>query len=100
MHCLMQSTTWVRPPISPPQSSGLQGGTVVQDSLALARGMGKPTFFLTLTCNPKWPDIVDSLEDGKNAFKRPDLCARLLRAKLLHIVARIKLGDILCEVNS
>ena len=39
-----------RPSFSPSQSSGLQGGTAVQDSLTLVRGMGKPTFFLTLTC--------------------------------------------------
>jgi hypothetical protein len=31
-----------------------------QDSMAICAKFGKPTFFLTFTCNPKWPEITGS----------------------------------------
>jgi Helitron helicase-like domain at N-terminus len=30
----------------------------VADALALARNLGNPTFFITMTSNPKWPEIA------------------------------------------
>ena len=31
------------------------------DSLALARTYGPPSFFITMTCNPDWPEIKSQL---------------------------------------
>ena len=28
-----------------------------QDAMAIARKFGKPTLFITMTCNPEWPEI-------------------------------------------
>lgn len=69
-----------------------------QDALAIVRALGKPTFFLTLTCNPKWDDIVTSLEPGETGFDRPDICARVFRAKLKSMMDHLKKGKLLGEV--
>jgi len=29
----------------------------MQDAIAIVRKRGKPEFFITFTCNPKWPDV-------------------------------------------
>ena len=36
-----------------------------------------PDLFIKFTCNPKWPDIQESLFEVENAFDHPDICARV-----------------------
>lgn len=36
----------------------------MQDAMTIVRKRGKPEYFITFTCNPKWPDILDLLEAG------------------------------------
>nr|GEU95337.1 uncharacterized protein [Tanacetum cinerariifolium] len=43
---------------------------------------GKPDIFLTMTCNPKWPEILKALNLGQEASDWPDVVARVFRAKL------------------
>ena len=31
---------------------------------AVVRKLGAPSFFITMTCNPKWPEIVEALPPG------------------------------------
>jgi hypothetical protein len=52
------------------------------DAMALVQTYGKPDIFLTMTCNPNWQEIQDALLPGQTAQDRPDLVARVLRAKL------------------
>nr|XP_051191002.1 uncharacterized protein LOC127304355 [Lolium perenne] len=52
------------------------------DAMALVQTYGKPDIFLTMTCNPNWPEIVDDLMPGQTPQDRPDLVARVFRAKL------------------
>jgi hypothetical protein len=52
------------------------------DAMALVRKYGKPDIFLTMTCNPNWDDIKNELYPGQCAQYRPDLVARVFRAKL------------------
>jgi hypothetical protein len=33
-----------------------------QDAMAICSRFGKPTYFLTFTCNPKWQEITESIE--------------------------------------
>ena len=33
------------------------------DSMAVVRKFGAPSFFITMTCNPKWPEIVAALPE-------------------------------------
>lgn len=53
-----------------------------QDALALTRRMGKPTLFITFTCNTKWREITESLHPGDSPFDRPDICARVFKQKV------------------
>ncbi|KAI3509551.1 hypothetical protein L1887_24917 [Cichorium endivia] len=52
------------------------------DVMTLVQDDGKPDIFLTLTCNPSWPEIESELKYGQSAQDRPDLVSRVFRAKL------------------
>jgi hypothetical protein len=56
-----------------------------QDAMAIARFAGKPTYFATLTCNPKWPEITDALLPGQQAHDRPDLIVQAFRLRLAEL---------------
>jgi hypothetical protein len=54
-----------------------------QDGMARCRALQKPDLFITFTCNPKWPEIQESLkgfEEGVSS--RPDLVSRVFQLKL------------------
>jgi hypothetical protein len=53
-----------------------------QDAMARVRKYGKPTLFVTITCNPKWTEIQEELQAGEDAWMRPDLTARVFKMKL------------------
>lgn len=53
-----------------------------QDAMAIVRKFGKPDFFITFTCNPRWPEIKASLFDGEHPSDRPDICVRVFNIKL------------------
>jgi len=53
-----------------------------QDAMAIVQQIGKPDLFVTMTCNPEWPEITEQLLPGQNVKDRPDLTARVFRAKL------------------
>ena len=46
-----------------------------------------------------WPEIQDSLEDGEVAFDRPDLCARVFRAKLTALMDMLVKGNLLGDIT-
>ena len=52
------------------------------DAMMLVQRYGKPDIFLTMTCNPAWPEIKKHLYDHDEAHNRLDVTARVLRAKL------------------
>ena len=47
------------------------------DAMAIVVRFGKPDLFITMTCNPNWPEIHDNLLPGQQACDRPDLVARV-----------------------
>ena len=51
---------------------------LMQDVMTIVREYGKPDYFITVTTNPQWPEIKNSLFAGETASDRPDLCARVL----------------------
>ena len=53
----------------------------LQDALTLARFHKKIDLFITITCNPNWPEITRELLPGQSAVDRPDLCARVFEMK-------------------
>ena len=53
-----------------------------QDAMAIVRKVGNPSFFITVTCNPKWVEIQRALLPGQAATDRPDIVARVFKSKL------------------
>jgi hypothetical protein len=47
-----------------------------QYSMTIVRQYGKPDLFITMTCNPKWEEIVSTLKPGKIANDRLDCHTR------------------------
>lgn len=54
----------------------------VADSLALCRTKGKPSFFITITTNPNWPEIQARLAQGQTASDIPVIVCRVFKARL------------------
>uniref|UniRef100_A0A8R1HSI7 ATP-dependent DNA helicase n=1 Tax=Caenorhabditis japonica TaxID=281687 RepID=A0A8R1HSI7_CAEJA len=70
-----------------------------QDAMSMVTERGKPDFFLTLTCNPKWREITENLKPGQQSFDRPDLIARVFKLKVdelmrcllnLHVIGQVR----------
>lgn len=72
------------------------------DSMALVRHFGTPSFFITMTTNPDWPEIAENLEYSQTAQDRPDLVARVFRLRFLAMIDNVtrkgRLGHCLCWV--
>ena len=62
------------------------------DAMSLVAKKGKPDLFLTFTCNPKWPEIVNNLLPGQTTSDRPDLVARVFKLKLNALKKDLKDG--------
>ena|SRR5947209_6259964 len=54
----------------------------VADALALCREYGKPSFFVTMTTNPNWPEIKNSLLPGQCPSDDPVLVCRVFHERL------------------
>ena len=52
-----------------------------QDAMAILRKYHKPDLFITMTCNPQWPEIKNNLVVGQYAQDRPDLVARVFKLR-------------------
>ena len=63
-----------------------------QDAMALCREFGKPTFFLTITLDPKCREVMEQLKGEKNPYDRPDVLCRVFQMKKNAIMKEIKLG--------
>ena len=67
--------------------SSFTGGTrhmqqLYQDAMSVIRLHGKPDLFITFTCNPMWPEIINELKGIEISNDRPDLIARVFNIKL------------------
>ena len=49
-----------------------------QDAMALVQTYGKPDLFITITCNPWWPEITSELLPEQTPQDRPDLTGNTL----------------------
>ena len=70
-----------------------------QNAMASVREHGKPSLFVTVTCNPKHPDIIAAL-GGTRAEDRPDIVARVFKGMLDSLVDDIVMKSIFGEVAS
>jgi hypothetical protein len=46
---------------------------VAKIALVLVSELGCPHAFITLTCNPQWPQILSKLINGQLAYDHPDV---------------------------
>ncbi|GFX58834.1 ATP-dependent DNA helicase [Trichonephila clavipes] len=58
-----------------------------QDAFTYVRNYGGPDLFITMTCNPAWPEITIKLIPGQNSTDRHDLTARVFKVKVQKLVA-------------
>ncbi|KAK9058181.1 hypothetical protein SSX86_023021 [Deinandra increscens subsp. villosa] len=70
------------------------------DAMTIVQDDGKPDLFLTMTCNPGWPEITDNLKAGQTAQDRPELVSRVFRAKLEDLKEQLFKKHILGKVKS
>ena len=65
---------------------------LASNALAVVSEMGNPTVFVTLTCNPNWPEIAEKLLQGQTAFDREDIVCQVFKQKLDKILKNIRSG--------
>ena len=68
---------------------------IYQDSMAITRYNQHPDVFLTMTANPKWPEITKELLPNQNAFLHPDLVARVFELKRKALMKEIENNHVL-----
>ena len=70
-----------------------------QDGMAILRKHGgKPDLFITMTCNPQWPEIQEQLMDGQTSQDRPDIVARVFKLKMDQLMRDLIHGQLLGKV--
>lgn len=61
-----------------------------QDAMAICQWAGYPDLFITITCNPKWPELNRFVTArGLNSDDRPDIVARIFKLKLEELMRDI-----------
>jgi hypothetical protein len=76
-----------------------------QDAMAIVRDLGHPTYFVTMACNPAWPEITRELpRDPRTgvvigtATDHPDLLARVFHMKLKALINDLTKNEYFGEV--
>ena len=74
-----------------------------QDAMAICRHFHKPDLFLTMTANPKWPEIVQSLFPGQTATDCPDIVSWVFEQKkkvLLRLIDNGFFGTAVAHIHT
>ena len=56
---------------------------------------GKSTYFATLICNPKWPEIKNNILNHETTRYRPDIVARVFQLKLKYFIKDLNDNQVL-----
>ncbi|XP_076916735.1 uncharacterized protein LOC143576556 [Bidens hawaiensis] len=71
------------------------------DAMTLCKWFGYPDFFITITCNPKWPEVTRFLKDTTlKSEDRPDNLCRLFKIKLDALLKDLKDKKVLGKVQA
>ena len=57
-----------------------------QDAMMIVTKYGKPDIFLTITANPKWPEIQENLLPHQSPNDRPDIVSHVFNLKLKELL--------------
>ena len=60
------------------------------DTIAMAGKFGKPTYFITVTMNPKLDCVLKNIPEGQDDYNRPDLTSRGFKIMLDDIIDEIE----------
>jgi hypothetical protein len=98
-------TTLVQHAESDAQQDGLLPGrrvilpsTFQGSAMAIVSKFGKPDYFITMTCNPQWLEIIENKLYNEKTENRPDLVARVFKLKLNQLVDDLTKNGILGKV--
>jgi hypothetical protein len=64
------------------------------DAMALPCRYHKPDLFITITCNPQWPEISAAVPAGSHWRYHPDIVARVFMLKFKSMLAEITVDEI------
>ncbi|CAH1452958.1 unnamed protein product [Lactuca virosa] len=71
------------------------------DAMSLCKWFGYPDFFITFTCNPKWPEIKRFLKDTSlQPEDRHDILCRLFKIKLDAFIKDLRENQIFGKVQA
>lgn len=62
----------------------------IADSLTIAAERGNPSFFITMTCNPDWPEIQARLRPGQDFSDIPLIVNRVFKQKLTCLLRTLR----------
>ena len=65
------------------------------DAMALLAHFGRPDYFITMIANPNLEEVKANLETGETPQDRPDLIARVFRAKLRDLIRDLTINGVL-----
>lgn len=65
---------------------------LLYDMMNIVGKFGSPSFFITFTANPAWPEITDNLSRFQKPSDRPDFISRVFRLKLKSLLDDLKAG--------
>ncbi|KAJ0509074.1 putative helitron helicase-like domain-containing protein [Helianthus annuus] len=77
-----------------------------QDALAICRVHGNPQYFITFTCNVRWPEIMRYMQrvGCVNSQNRPDIIARVFEMKVEEFIKFIKedktFGEVVAYIHT
>ena len=71
-----------------------------QDAMTIVTKHGKPDIFLTMTANPKWPEIQENLLPHQTASDRPDIVSRVFHLKLKELLHDVLQSHVLGHVTA
>jgi helitron helicase-like protein len=71
-----------------------------QDAMAIVRKFGRPDYFITFTCNPKWREIEENLFPGQSPQDRADIVARVFKLRLNALLKDLLEEDVLRFVRA
>ena len=66
--------------------------SLAKNALALVSEYGRPSLFVTLTCNLNWPEILKQLLPSQTAFDRGDIVCQVFHRKLEIVLRNIRCG--------
>ena len=68
------------------------------DAMALPKKFGKPDLFITVTCNPHWPEIRNALPENSHWTHHRDIVERVFMIKLRSLTKDIVKQEIFGSV--